>query len=635
MQIAYCFIEDDVNIDGQGINFGSPYIFSTALTDNGYELTREVNANYVPNLFRRKTNNLIDNVSAIVGENGSGKTNLMNFLINGLEHSPFGNYGFILFIDEKDKVVLFNGSIRNLSADFTLEVQKFDLNYAGIYYNPIYDFQDRFRVNDTQVIDVSSNTLMYYDYYDDQFFNKGLDMIQMHKFKNVTRQVRFIISQKQAQKIRQYITLPRTIDVVFIDPEFDHDGEGIDNVSYDFRPFYKMGVDLWRSEKEKIQSRQYHAFEKSARHRKNDPFAKELAYIDILLYIWKFLFYTQEKNNSTLEEGYLSSLSEDDPSLLQLKFEDYITRFLRDQNDIFDADSIIVFLNVLKEVFKKIKDVNENNGYISISCSPSQVERILDAYDVMTDKLSSLLYGKPPNTFLNFNWRTMSSGERAFLDLFARVDHAVSIIDRKISSSNNFRTPDYLYLFFDEGEVGFHLQWQKEYVNILMDILPRIVRLKNVEKQPKMQLIFTTHSPISLSDIPRYNTVYLARNEKGQMHVISENDSPKYSFGANVHEIMYDAFYLKDGFTGNFSKSIIDELFQWLNGEKENVRALSASYVKKVIGLVDDPILRIKLEESYAQKMGLNIEQEVLAVKIRLMQKRLAEIQSQQNDQNK
>jgi len=41
------------------------------------------------------------------------------------------------------------------------------------------------------------------------------------------------------------------------------------------------------------------------------------------------------------------------------------------------------------------------------------------------------------------------------------------------------------------------------------------------------------------------------------------------------------------------------------------------------------------LEENYAQKMGLNMEQEVLAVKIQLMQKRLVEIQSQRDDQNK
>jgi hypothetical protein len=281
----------------------------------------------------------------------------------------------------------------------------------------------------------------------------------------------------------------------------------------------------------------------------------------------------------------------------------------------------------------KSKNVSEDsNGYVLMECNLNQVELILNAYDPLVEKLSSLLYGRRPNGLIQFSWRNMSSGERAFLDLFARVSHGIGIIDHKIMRSTNFRTPEYLYLFFDEGEVGFHLQWQKEYISILLDILPRIINLRHVKKRLHLQLIFSTHSPISLSDIPRYNTVYLKRGKEGMLSVISEKESPKYSFGANIHEIMYDAFYLKDGFTGNFSKEIIDELFAWSNNDGK--QRLSNNYVRKLINLIDDPILRIKLEESYAQKMGINMEQTVLRAKIELMEKRLQEIQSQGNDQN-
>jgi predicted ATP-binding protein involved in virulence len=629
MQIAYCYIENDVNVQELGINFGSPYIFSTKIIASGYEVIREPNPAYVEDLFRRKSGGIIDNVSAVVGENGAGKTNLINFLMSCLEDTPFGNYGFLILLKDNEPH-LYNNSGRNIKTDFKIAKEMHQLNYAGIYYNPIYDFQDYHRQNESQVIDVASSTLMYYDYYDDQFFNKELDMIKMHKFKNVTRQVRFILSQKNAQKIRQYITIPRQIEVIFVDPDIAHDGKGIDNISYDFRPFYKIGVDLWRKEKENIHNRRRSATESSKRLPKDDPFDKELIYADILFYIWKFIFFTQERNNSTLEEGHLTSLSEDDVDP-KAKFEDFVRGFLLDQNNIFDATTIIAFIDVIKQVTQKGKWISvNNNGYVSFQCSLNQVEELLDAYDFMTTQLSSLLYGKATNTLMSFDWRNMSSGERAFLDLFARVSHAVKIIDRKIERNTNFRTPEYIYLFFDEAEVGFHLQWQKEYISILMDILPRIIQFTNLKTQPHIQLIFTTHSPISLSDIPRYNTVYLTKNQKGQTRVISEDDSPKYSFGANVHEIMYDAFYLKNGFTGNFSKEVIDELFSWSNDEKKT--RLTSRYVKKVIGLIDDPILRIKLEENFAQKMGLNMEQEVLAAKIQLMQKRLSEIQSQRND---
>ena len=36
MQIAYCYIENFVNIREKEVNFGSPYIFETVKTDEGY-----------------------------------------------------------------------------------------------------------------------------------------------------------------------------------------------------------------------------------------------------------------------------------------------------------------------------------------------------------------------------------------------------------------------------------------------------------------------------------------------------------------------------------------------------------------------------------------------------------------------
>lgn len=634
MQIVYCYVETDINIRDQGINFGSQYIYTTDLVENQYQIKRENNSAYVGELFRRNSGGLIDNVTAIVGQNGSGKTNLMQFLINALEGNPFITNGFLILSDGGKNFKIINCTTKKINADFKISTSPQIAEYSGLYYNPIYDFQDHYREVGSQIIDVSSNTLMHYDYYDDQFFSESLNMVDLHKFKNISRQVRFMVTQKNARKIRDYIDIPRRIDVAFIDPKFTHDKQGIDNISYDFRPFYELGVNIWRKRKSAIRERQHELQESNKRKRFNQKDDNDLVYIGILFHLWKFIFYTQEINNSTLEEGHLNSYTEDDfAELGKLSFEEYIKAFLRDQNNIFDADSIINFIDVVKNIALKSKNVNEDsNGFVMIDCNLNQVELILDAYDPMIEKLSSLLHGRQPNGLLQFNWRNMSSGEKAFLDLFARVSHGMGIIDRKVKKNPNFKTPEYLYLLIDEGEIGFHLQWQKEYVSILLDILPRIINLKNVKNKLHIQLIFTTHSPISLSDIPRYNTVYLKRDEEGMLNVILEKDSPKYSFGANIHEIMYDAFYLKNGFTGNFSKEIIDEIFAWANNKDKH--RLSASYVRKLINLIDDPILRIKLEESYAQKVGINMERSVLEAKIEIMGKRLREIQKQQNDQN-
>jgi len=631
MQIAYSYIEEYLNIKGQGINFGSPFLFETKETAIGYVVTSKPNNGYVPELFRRQSDNRVDNVSAIVGQNGAGKTNLLHYLMNAISgHAEFVN-GFVILTDRHGRVNVINHSKKTVTFDFEMEAINYYRDFAAIYYNPIYDFQDHQGDFSSRLFNVSSNNLIDEDYREDEYFNETLDAFSYHKFKNVSRQVRFIISQKNSRIINNYIKIPREITVAIINPKLDHDYQKLHNVSYDFRPFYNIGVEIWRIEKDAAFLALENARAKSSRGigRHN----KTLAYTDILFYIWKFIFYTQERNNGTLREGVVSEYSQNDyEDLKRLSLEEYMIQFLRRQN-IFDATSIINFMNVVKDLFKKVHRVEDDSSHIAVTCNLSQVEVLLNAYDVMVDQLSLLLAGKRPNGLLQFKWRSMSSGEKAFLDLFSRINHGVKAIHDAIYSRNKYPDPTYIYLFFDEAEVGFHLQWQKEYVKILMDLLPRIIRFGLKGPSPHIQLIFTTHSPISLSDIPRYNTIYLSQDKNNEMKVHTEADTPKYSFGANVHEIMYDAFYLRDGFTGKFSKDVIDELFAWTNDQPGN--KLTETYARKVIDLIDDPILRIKLEELYAHKIGLNTEEEVLKAKIKLMEKRLKDILSSKDDQDK
>jgi predicted ATP-dependent endonuclease of OLD family len=96
----------------------------------------------------------------------------------------------------------------------------------------------------------------------------------------------------------------------------------------------------------------------------------------------------------------------------------------------------------------------------------------------------------------------MSSGEVAFLNLFSRLYHARERLKDEYSS---------IYLFIDEGELGFHFQWQKEYLKNLISFVPKIFK-----DGTKIHLIFTTHSPVTLSDVPNHHIVFLNKewNEK-------------------------------------------------------------------------------------------------------------------------
>ena len=59
---------------------------------------------------------------------------------------------------------------------------------------------------------------------------------------------------------------------------------------------------------------------------------------------------------------------------------------------------------------------------------------------------------------LNFDWQGMSTGEKAYLNLFSRIHYGLNLLERhpKIKDSKK------IYFLIDEPSTGFHPQWQKE-----------------------------------------------------------------------------------------------------------------------------------------------------------------------------
>ena len=71
--------------------------------------------------------------------------------------------------------------------------------------------------------------------------------------------------------------------------------------------------------------------------------------------------------------------------------------------------------------------------------------------------------------------------------------------------------------------------------------------------------MIVTHSPFVLSDIPVDNILFLEKNgEKAS----KENMA---SFGANIHTMLVNCFFLKGGAMGEFAKEIINQMVDKLN----------------------------------------------------------------------
>ena len=67
----------------------------------------------------------------------------------------------------------------------------------------------------------------------------------------------------------------------------------------------------------------------------------------------------------------------------------------------------------------------------------------------------------------------------------------------------------------------------------------------NLDKSPNVQVLFSTHDPLTLSDLPNQNIIYLY-NAGGMSTAIESNENKK-SFGANVSDLLADSFFIKNG----------------------------------------------------------------------------------------
>ena len=92
-----------------------------------------------------------------------------------------------------------------------------------------------------------------------------------------------------------------------------------------------------------------------------------------------------------------------------------------------------------------------------------------------------------------------------------------------------------------------------------------------------------------LSDIPRENSIFLKKTENGIIQV----DRKIQTFGANIHTLYKDAFFIKDGLgIGEFAKNYIDQLIKDILGQQ-----ISYPEAKKRLDIIGEPILHKKISQ--------------------------------------
>ena len=143
-------------------------------------------------------------------------------------------------------------------------------------------------------------------------------------------------------------------------------------------------------------------------------------------------------------------------------------------------------------------------------------------------------------------------------------------------------------------------------------------------KEKRFHLIITSHSPFILSDLPKENIIFL---EKGKQ--VYPFEDGKQTFGANIHTLLSHGFFMKDGLMGEFAKSKIDDVINYLNGKESEIKDDNSA--QNIINIIGEPIIKRELQRMLKNKMELSNKTEIDTIKeeIKLLTKRLEDLEKE------
>ncbi|MDB5222599.1 MAG: hypothetical protein JWN83_1266 [Chitinophagaceae bacterium] len=293
---------------------------------------------------------------------------------------------------------------------------------------------------------------------------------------------------------------------------------------------------------------------------------------------------------------------------LKIKLLDEYLKKLKDDNSHI-AYKLKQAINFLKYTHLKHHDIDKP---LDVEILSNNIENVIEK-NLSIEKLETILL-VPPSFFKieillndNSNFDYLSSGEKQRIHIVnSLIYHLYNI--NSVSENQGSVKYSYVNILFDEIELYFHPEMQRTFISYLIGCLKKI-RLEDIIG---LNFCFVTHSPFILSDIPANNILFLNIDGKPKKDI----DKLK-TFGANIHDLLSDSFFLEKGFIGKFAEEKINSVINWCNEIDDKLteqntisqeERLSTDEAKQIIDIIDDPIIKIKLIEMFAKKVGKNFE---------------------------
>lgn len=590
MQLVYFWMEkspiDLENLKDLEINFSSNFQFELKKDNKEYILERKCqDEKNIPNNFFGEG---ISNISCIIGNNGSGKTNLIKTILQfhkNIIHKYFTVLKYLFIFRNENKFIIYTNfkSQLKITLDIISEINENQNEIEKEIKEIVYLY-----------FSTSINTNLYFNRFEDNIYDISLP----RKLSDISLEMNIVtknyyIRGEKIIKEYQRILFKNTLDFIMKDIiseqiivknipfkelslkllKIANTGNIICNLNSNF--FYLDDViynDLYLKINPDI-------------HPENNFFN------DILIKIWQYIVFKvvgdikANKINKNLEkyiskrgitesikEWIINSLNfilkyinESSSKIEEKKEGNYFTRSLSLTNyDIEVIKNIIFNLSLLPET-----KFFPNGFHLNYQDNKNLFDHLFSWYSAYGE-----LY------FLEFEEK-LSNGETEFLNLIVNLNQEQT----DLKNVNN------IILFLEELEAFMHPEWQRR----IIDFLPHLKKCIPWLENKNIQIILTSHTPFIVGDLPEKNIIFLNKNNKSTF--ITK------TFGSNIYDLFKDNFLLESCF-GEFSRKKIKKVIDLLSKDKED--KYSTEEIEKniieiefIIDSIGEPLIKNRLDKMY------------------------------------
>lgn len=536
MRICYIWTESFKNLRHFGINIRNDLRFS--YDPETQLLSREKQAGLPPEILGDQ----ILDATAILGINGAGKTNVLELICLALKGNEKLQQPTLIVYEFHDVFFYANNTHQKIQAGFPIQKRTDlkdlkDLNV--IYFSNVFD-QSQLNLG-KYILDISTNF---------RHSNRNPKFGNDPDF-DIINQLKFIQSEKfRAIKIAP----PKHIEIKI---ERYTRPSNTDKIS--------KHSDLFRRilEQQQTLRQQAHADD------------GQLATVAIQGQFLHQILSIHKSNDALVKsvEKTLCSSESDEinfrPALMEVKNNFTENNIQNIWGQEFNIPQLIDIILDLDHHF------NLMNIRLDDSLKSSRYTFTLDFYDHLNLpylEISMIIWMIRSGSI---NWTGISSGQRAYLNMFSSIWSTLG--GARTTKSKSIGT----LLCIDEADLYLHPKWQVEFMERLITCLPEL-------SEQKTQIVLTTHSPILVSDLPSQCLTTLPAQIPTDASNPLVNDIK--TFGANLFDIYESTFGLKGQRTGNISSKYISKILRILDADQippeEMATLLEAS------SIIDDQLIK-------------------------------------------